>query len=49
LGTDRQTLALQLNLRLHRGIDYLVSDLDVKTIADFLVANSMDIRPFSRD
>jgi DNA sulfur modification protein DndE len=45
LGTDRQTLALQLNLHIHRGIGYLVGDLNVKTIAEFLVANNTSICP----
>jgi DNA sulfur modification protein DndE len=36
LGTDRETLATQFRLHLHRGIGYLAGDPSLKTIEDLL-------------
>ncbi|MEB3278897.1 MAG: DNA sulfur modification protein DndE [Lyngbya sp.] len=36
LGTDRQTLAEQLRLHLHRGIGYLAGDHQVEGIEDLI-------------
>lgn len=38
LDTDLDTLNLQFRLHLHRGINYLVMDLESKTLSDFLLA-----------
>jgi DNA sulfur modification protein DndE len=40
LGTDRETLATQLRLHLHRGIGYLAGDPNMKKIED-LVATGL--------
>lgn len=36
LGTDRETLALQFRLHLHRGIGYLAGDPNIKKIEDLI-------------
>lgn len=36
LGTDAQTLAMQLRLHLHRGIGYLASNSDLKKVEDLI-------------
>lgn len=35
-GTDRETLALQFRLHLHRGIGYLAGDPNIKKIEDLI-------------
>ena len=41
LGTDKETLARQFRLHLHRGIGYLAGDIKLKKIED-LIAISLD-------
>lgn len=36
LGTDKETLAMQFRLHLHRGIGYLAGDLNIKKIEDLI-------------
>ncbi|MCD8488344.1 MAG: DNA sulfur modification protein DndE [Desertifilum sp.] len=36
LGTDKETLATQFRLHLHRGIGYLAGDLNLKRIEDLI-------------
>ena len=36
LGTDKETLATQFRLHLHRGIGYLAGDPNIKKIEDFV-------------
>lgn len=36
LATDSETLNFQFRLHLHRGINYLVMDLESKNLSDFL-------------
>ncbi|MFE1746948.1 DNA sulfur modification protein DndE [Coleofasciculus sp. H7-2] len=36
LGTERDTLATQFRLHLHRGIGYLAGDLNIKKIEDLI-------------
>ena len=36
LGTDKETLARQFRLHLHRGIGYLAGDLKIKKIEDLI-------------
>lgn len=36
LGTDRETLATQFRLHLHRGIGYLAGDSDIKKIENLI-------------
>ncbi|MBA3921228.1 MAG: DNA sulfur modification protein DndE [Nostocaceae cyanobacterium] len=36
MNTDKETLATQFRLHLHRGIGYLAGDLNIKKIEDFL-------------
>ena len=36
LGTDKETLATQFRLHLHRGIGYLAGDLNIKKIEDLI-------------
>jgi DNA sulfur modification protein DndE len=36
LGTDRETLATQFRLHLHRGIGYLAGDPNIKKIEDLI-------------
>ncbi|HBB34776.1 MAG TPA: DNA sulfur modification protein DndE [Cyanobacteria bacterium UBA8803] len=36
LGCDRETLATQFRLHLHRGIGYLAGDPNIKTIEDLI-------------
>jgi len=43
LGTERETLANQFRLHLHRGIGYLAGDPNIKKIED-LVAVAMEIK-----
>jgi len=42
LGTDKETLARQFRLHLHRGIGYLAGDIKLKKIED-LIAISLDV------
>lgn len=37
LGTDKETLATQFRLHLHRGIGYLAGDLNIKKIEDLIL------------
>jgi DNA sulfur modification protein DndE len=37
LGTDKETLATQFRLHLHRGIGYLAGDLNIKKIEDLII------------
>ena len=37
LGTDKETLATQLRLHLHRGIGYLAGDPNIKNIEDLVL------------
>lgn len=41
LGTDKETLARQFRLHLHRGIGYLAGDIKLKKIED-LISISLD-------
>ncbi|MBD1835176.1 DNA sulfur modification protein DndE [Cyanobacteria bacterium FACHB-472] len=43
LGTERETLANQFRLHLHRGIGYLAGDPNIKKIED-LVAVAMEVK-----
>jgi DNA sulfur modification protein DndE len=36
LGTEKETLATQFRLHLHRGIGYLAGDLNIKKIEDLI-------------
>ncbi|MGH2415886.1 MAG: DndE family protein, partial [Microcystaceae cyanobacterium] len=36
LGTDKETLATQFRLHLHRGIGYLAGDPNLKKIEDLI-------------
>lgn len=36
LGTDKETLAMQFRLHLHRGIGYLAGDPNIKKIEDLI-------------
>ena len=36
LGTDKETLAIQFRLHLHRGIGYLAGDPSIKRLEDFI-------------
>ncbi len=36
MSTDKETLATQFRLHLHRGIGYLAGDLNIKKIEDFV-------------
>jgi DNA sulfur modification protein DndE len=36
LGIDKETLATQFRLHLHRGIGYLAGDPNIKKIEDFI-------------
>ncbi len=36
LGTDKETLAIQFRLHLHRGIGYLAGDPNIKKIEDLI-------------
>ena len=43
LGTEKETLATQFRLHLHRGIGYLAGDLNIKKIEDLIaIATSQD-------
>lgn len=43
LGTEKETLATQFRLHLHRGIGYLAGDINIKKIEDFIaIATSPD-------
>ena len=37
LGTDKETLAVQFRLHLHRGIGYLAGDSNIKKIEDLVL------------
>jgi len=45
LGTERETLATQFRLHLHRGIGYLAGDPNIKKIEDLI---SVAIKPNGR-
>ena len=42
LSTDRETLARQFNLHLHRGIGYLAGDPNMKKIEDLITFETKD-------
>ncbi|AKG22280.1 DNA sulfur modification protein DndE [Calothrix sp. 336/3] len=42
LQTDKQTLAEQFNLHLHRGISYLAGDPNIKKIEDLIALGTKD-------
>jgi DNA sulfur modification protein DndE len=43
LGTEKETLATQFRLHLHRGIGYLAGDINIKKIEDFIaIVTSQD-------
>ncbi len=44
LPTDRETLAIQFRLHLHRGIGYLAGDSTIKTI-DHLIEKAVELTP----
>ncbi len=45
LETDKETLAIQFRLHLHRGIGYLAGDTNIKKLEDLiLLANTHDYR-----
>lgn len=44
LPTDRETLAIQFRLHLHRGIGYLAGDSTIKTI-DHLIEKAVKLTP----
>lgn len=43
LDTDKETLARQFRLHLHRGISYLVADLKIKKIDDLIILSQTNI------
>jgi DNA sulfur modification protein DndE len=49
LGTDRETLAVQFRLHLHRGIAYLSGDPHLKKIEDLLILAAGDSVLAERD
>jgi len=43
LSTDKETLAIQIHLHLHRGIGYLAGDPNIKKIEDLIKLVTRDV------